>query len=58
MIKLKEKIVNIKDFVIILENLNSHKAPLLKEFHIKNKLNILYKSLKETEKYIIIIIIL
>jgi transposase len=46
MIKLKEKIdsMNIKDFVIILDNLASHKTPLLKEFYIKNKLNIIFNS--------------
>lgn len=46
MIKLKEKIdsMKIKDFVIILDNLSSHKTPLLKEFYIKNKLNILFNS--------------
>jgi len=46
MIKLKEKIdsMKIKDFVIILDNLSCHKTPLLKEFYIKNKLNILFNS--------------
>ena len=35
---------NIKDHVIIMDNLSCHKTPLLKTFYLKNNINIIFNS--------------
>ena len=43
-LKIKLELMNISNFVIILDNLSCHKTQVLKNFYIEEKINVIFNS--------------